>query len=144
MLPPKNLAILDRHETLHLKAPSPGLIIDPFHQHPSIAHPTIPMMNGDIVQIHAVLCPIQNQREIKGFNHVLMIRMEKNVCYEDAADADSKTSLRVDGDHSGICTTALDVLFTIAIPLNLQDKWDIFQCDPIYPNYGVCHFLKPD
>ncbi len=57
MLPPKLLAILDRHETLHLKASSPCLMIDHLHQHPREAHPTIPMMNGYIVQIHAILCP---------------------------------------------------------------------------------------
>jgi hypothetical protein len=77
------------------------------------------MMNGDIVQIYAILCPTQNQHEIKRFDHIIMIGMEKNVCCEYAADADSQTALRVDGDHSGKSTTILDVPFTVTIPLNL-------------------------
>ena len=119
MLPPKLLAILDCHETLHLEASSPCLMIDPLHQHPCETLSAIPMMNGDIVQIHAVLCPIQDQREVKRFDHIITIGMEESVCCEDAADGGSQASLRVGSDHSCKSAAILDVSFSVTIPLNL-------------------------
>ena len=104
----------------------------------------MPMMNGDVVQIHAILCPIQDQRMVKGFNHIFTIGMEENVCFEDAADGGSQTSLRVGGDHSGESAAILDVSFSVTIPLNLQDRCDFFQCDPIYRDKWIGHFLKQD
>lgn len=77
------------------------------------------MMNGHIVEIHAILRPIQIQREIKGLNHIFTVGMKKDVSCKAAVDADSETALRIDGDHLGKSMAILDVSFTITIPLNL-------------------------
>ncbi len=101
-------------------------------------------MNGDIVYIHAVLGSTQDQRMVKGFDHIFTIGMEESICCGGTVDGDSQTSLRIGGDHSGKSAAILDVSFSVRIPLNLKDRGDFLQGYPFYRDKWICHFLKLD